>query len=164
MPAFDDIPLKKLQAQIDFCKTHSATEDEWSDRVVYPLLSYAASKSGIDLVTAKSIPVISDLLPTMYDSGASVRAGNKVDYCFGIDLGDKVTLLRALPASEQTFNQSRHPRLATNVLFSHLEIKLRLSSRDGGIQLGVWTAAGFRRLEKLGAKPPPIPLWLWTED
>lgn len=69
-------------------------------------------------------------------------------------------------------------------MFSQFEVKRKLNARDGDIQLGVWCAAGIKKLEQLWwdrrpmdlATVPSIPaqdqpqtvavmpLWLWTDE
>lgn len=103
----------------------------------------------------------------------------RIDYTIGVTFNEAEDVTRRALASIQdhTFNQTTIPLLCDRVLCSHIEIKTERNIDDGRLQLAVWAAAGFQKLENMWlhqvegqSVPPemppfaPIPLWLWKED
>lgn len=116
-----------------------------------------------------------ELLPT----NARGRPNQKrVDYTFSVELPDEgktFSLMKSMMIKQDvdiwSLCQTDYPSLASRSLFAHLEIKRRFAGTDGEIQMGIWSAAGFRKLHSLliernravtnaWSKLPVMPMWL----
>lgn len=116
-----------------------------------------------------------ELLPTSVRGRPNQK---RVDYTFSIELPDEkktFSLMKSMMIQQDvdmwSLCQTEYPSLASRSLFAHLEIKRRFAGTDGEIQMGIWSAAGFRKLRSLliqrnravtnaWSKLPVIPTWL----
>ncbi|ETI26821.1 hypothetical protein G647_10267 [Cladophialophora carrionii CBS 160.54] len=167
--------VEDLTNEIKLCKRKRVTEDEWSDRLVFPMLRLAQKRLRTDLeveiATVKSIGISP---PALLPVSAGIPASQKrVDYslCFQLD---NIRRLRRVftNLAGDSLNQCQHPRLWNHVLLSHVKVKGLAAEGPGDAQLGVWTAAGVKRIQEMQKWNPYLrdksiatqPLWLWKGD
>jgi hypothetical protein len=58
-------------------------------------------------------------------------------------------MIKSLPELNGTVTQSTEPMLTRRPVSCSIEVKQMFSSDDPGLQLGVWTAAGFAKAEQI---------------
>ncbi len=160
--------IAELSDEIRLCKTKDVTEDEWCHRLVYPMLQLAAKRlsgtrrieiAAMSVATHPAIRTIkltldsktidispSSLLPT---TGGIPSQSKRVDYTICTQLDDSQRLDNLFHGGGGSVNQTNHFRLHGHVLLSPVEVKRKSTGRDGELQLAVWTAAGFKRIQEL---------------
>ena len=187
------------------CHSKELPEEEWSDQVVLPILRHATRRlDQPDILKTRSVygkplSLLEITGLTLNSKGIDVKPRNllptghfdknigpkKVDYAFILEMQDEDSAIAALRRlgrnGIQSLSQAEHPMLRPVTTFSALEIKTQYNPTSPEVQIGIWCAAGFKRLQTIieardnvgptsrppGApfpEMPVMPLWLVRDD
>ncbi|KAJ4218836.1 hypothetical protein NW757_014569 [Fusarium falciforme] len=169
--------LRRLKADADTCELCGYSEIGWNMTVHMPLLVHALSaQPTVHVVPSLTAQLTSKFVPS---AGSSVIEAKMIDFALALWLSNgkplrsdatdqDCRLMTAItnkvfkqPGDSQTVNQTTFAPLQFAPIGCNVETKLGTAITDGRLQLGVWTAAWFCRMETFRPKGCPwvtIPL------
>ncbi|TLD11285.1 hypothetical protein PgNI_06455 [Pyricularia grisea] len=176
--------LQKLKRVAKQCEEEAGSESDWTTCVYSNMLELATAGSKVQLVditTARVAPewqsTITSTLPgsssassassasrrpyVTDDGGAAVVVTKMVDLALVLDEDEHTPLGSAIqdaigsaPAGEKSINQSTYGRIALRPLGVAIETNARSDVEGGRVQLALWTAAWFARMQAWVARKP----------
>ncbi|KAF4462446.1 Methyltransferase type 11 [Fusarium albosuccineum] len=170
--------LRDIEEKARDCKLRECAECTWNSRVHDPLLLHALSgHETVHVEPSQVARIASPFVPsTSGRGGGSVIESKIIDYSLTIWLnrgvpdpiqehvpGPDARLMKAIarrvwsqPSDSQTFNHTLYSPLQFCPIACNIETKSAASTRDGQLQLSVWTAAWYRRMQKLLPEESPM--------
>lgn len=176
--------LQKLKRVAKQCEEKAGSESDWTTYIYSNILELTTAGSKVQLVnitTARVAPewqlIITSILPgnssafsalsanrrsyITDDGGTAVVITKMVDLALVLDKDEHTPLGSAIqdaigsaPAGEKSINQNTYGRIALRPLGVAIETKARSDVEGGRVQLALWTAAWFARMQTWVARKP----------
>ncbi|RSL81039.1 hypothetical protein CEP52_017282 [Fusarium oligoseptatum] len=163
--------LRDIEAKAGDCELRGCAEFTWNSRVHDPLLLHALSgHRAIHVEPSQVARIATQFIPsTGGRGGGHIIESKMIDYCltlrFNQGMPDQsledtpssdARLMDAIsrrvwaqPSDSQTFNQTLYDPLQFCPIACSIEAKSAASNGDGKLQLSVWVAAWYKRMQKL---------------
>ncbi|KAJ4178416.1 hypothetical protein NW767_014873 [Fusarium falciforme] len=170
--------FRDIEERAQECELHECGECTWNSRVHDPLLWHALSGHATVHVEPSQVATIATpFIPSTGGRGGGSVIGSKmIDYSLTLRLnqgvpdpiledapGPDARLMNAIarrvwsqPSDSQSFNQTLYSPLQFCPIACNIETKSAASNGDGKLQLSVWTAAWYRRMQKLLPEGSPM--------
>ncbi|KAJ3454655.1 hypothetical protein MRS44_013255 [Fusarium solani] len=160
--------LRDIEVEAQGCKLRECSELAWNMLVHLPLLQHALSgHPTVHVEPSMSARIAPQFVPsTGGRGGGNVIESKMIDFSLVLRLNQgtpdpiqenvpeaDARLMKAIanrvwaqPGDSQTFNQTVYSPLQFAPIACSIETKIATSSRDGQLQLSVWTAAWYQRM------------------